>query len=145
MVLLSIVAATVFAVINFERNDRARQRRSLNDLVSAASALEAFRVKYNHYPAGSDWKIVADRLVQEGMLITDTTKDRWGYDFRYRADAVGGARSEKAFARSYEMRSCGRDGICESRPGKGLFSPTDYDEDLVIINGQLVNRPEGYP
>jgi type II secretion system protein G len=141
--ILGILAA--IALVNYRiAIERARQRRSMGDMRSLATAVEAYAGDFGRYPPASGFILPAGLDLPTGNL-EDTTpyvrptylravplKDGWSSWFGY---GTTQARTD------YALRSAGREGVPESAP---LYGPTtDLTADIILVNGQFVQWPEG--
>ena len=127
---LGIVAA--IAVPNLlNAIDRGKQQRTMADLRSIATAIEAYAVDNDFYPTALD----IDELesVLEPVYIRNIPEtDGWGNRLIYLPGEPPGS--------GYRIRSFGKDGVAEAVPRGG---PTgDFDCDIVFIDGQFTQWPE---
>ena len=113
--------------------NRGRQKRTMSDIRSIATAFEAYSVDFNFYPRS------ATTLVsQYESFLTPTfikrlpTNDGWNQTL-YAIGAADGA--------SYTLYSDAKGGAYD---GSWLGGPkTDFADDIVFINGQFFQWPEG--
>lgn len=137
------------AVPNFrEALERSRQKRTLADMRTIATAWEARATDLNRYtdsgvegvldlkafsfdelPAISQAevkKLLVGRYIREMPV-----KDGWGNDFEYRATA-----------NAYVIRSLGSDGLPDPEPYE--LEPTNsFSADILLSLGNFVRYPEG--
>ncbi|MCX7895939.1 MAG: type II secretion system protein GspG [Thermoanaerobaculum sp.] len=120
--------------------NRGRQRRTMADLRSIGTALEAYSVDFNFYPKNSGAGSVYNQL---RTYITPTyikkmpERDGWNRD-----NCV----SISASFTSYTLWSEARDGdgTCGTPGLIGTGGPTtNFDADIIFANGQFVQWPEG--
>lgn len=125
---------------------RAKQRRSMGDIRSAATAIEAYAVDLNRYPpaAGtydlpSGVTLAAATTVGKiaGYVSPTYIKsvpmaDGWNSWFEYAVEANGSA---------YALASNGKDGVLVVAAPKG--PTTDFNSDIVYANGSFLQWPEG--
>jgi general secretion pathway protein G len=123
---------------------RAKQRRSMGDIRSTATAIEAYAVDFNRYPPSAGVTMpdgltyppdttvgaISGYVSPTYIRVTPLT-DGWNSWFIYGADDNGQA---------YVLASFGKDGI-ETNIGDG--GTTDFNADIIYINGQFVQYPEG--
>ena len=125
---------------------RAKQRRTMGDMRSTATAIEAYAVDFNRYPpaAAFTWgsgvavgiAAPSATLGQLSNYVSPTyirvvpLADGWNSWFLYNIDAVGSA---------YATTSYAKDGIATLLGGP----TTDFNADIIYINGQFVQYPEG--
>ncbi len=130
---------------------RSKQKRTMADIRSIATAWEAYAVDENAYTAagipeeptqdqtteGTDWSEMSYSSVA-GRLSPDYIKnlpanDGWGNAYEY-FTAENGQR--------YSIDSMGKDGVRDE--GSAADGPTtDFNCDIVYENGSFVQYPEG--
>lgn len=146
LVVVAIIGIIVaIAVINYlNAIDRARQRRSMSDMRSIATAVEAYAADLDRYPPASAF-ILPVGLDLPTLNLLNTVPylqptymkavplvDGWNSWFLYGTTA---ARSD------YGLRSTGRGGEPQAA---AVFGPTtDFTDDIILVNGQFVQWPEG--
>jgi general secretion pathway protein G len=124
---------------------RAKQRRSMGDIRTSATAIEAYAVDMNRYPpsAGSYdlpvglttattvganlYKYVSPTYVKAIPLA-----DGWNSWFLYAIDSVGTV---------YSLRSGAKDGTVTTTQPVG--PTTDFNSDIIYANGSFLQWPEG--
>jgi type II secretion system protein G len=124
---------------------RAKQRRSMGDIRTTATAIEAYAIDFNRYPpaaavavpTGLGWTD-AGTIGEISTYISPTyirvtpLADGWSSWFLYDTDTNG---------QSYLLGSAGKDG---TRQASGDGRPTtDFNSDIIYVNGQFVVYPEG--
>ena len=127
---------------------RAKQRRTMGDIRSAATAAEAYAVDFSHYPAAAGYSLPT------GLSFGSTTFNTGGG-----ASSLGGQitptyirvlpmvdgwQSYFFYASTgqlYGILSAGRDGTKDSSLIGG--ETTDFNNDIVFVNGQFVQYPAG--
>jgi general secretion pathway protein G len=125
---------------------RAKQRRSMGDIRSTATAIEAYAVDYNRYPPAAATSIEFPNgtgfgtttlgpmsgYISPTYIRVTPLADGWNSWFIYDSDALGNA---------YVLVSLGRDGLDNviGTPGP----TTDFNSDIIYINGVFVVWPEG--
>ena len=124
---------------------RAKQRRTMGDMRSAATAVEAYAVDLNRYPpaAGSydlpftlGTKTIGASLsgyVSPTYIKAVPLADGWNSWFVYTTDTVGSG---------YVFASGGKDGSI-SVTSAGVGPTTDFNADIVYSNGSFLQWPEG--
>ncbi len=141
--ILGIVMA--IAIINYRSAiDRSRQRRSMSDMRSLATGFEAYATDHNRYPPPAGFvlppglalpteSLEATRpYLQPTYLRNVPVTDGWNSWFLY------GTTADKT---DYAIRSAGREGVPEASP---VYGPTsDFRDDIILVNGQFVQWPEG--
>jgi type II secretion system protein G len=141
--ILGIVMA--IAIINYRNAiDRSRQRRSMSDMRSLATGLEAYAMDHNRYPPAAAFTLPAGLDLPTGTMETTRlylqptylrhapVNDGWNSWFLY---------GTTANRTDYAIRSAGREGVPQTSP---VYGPTsDFRDDIILVNGQFVQWPEG--
>jgi type II secretory pathway pseudopilin PulG len=158
LILTGILAA--IAVPNLLRAmNRGRQKRTMADLRTIATALEAFATDKNDYNVdsfrgpdtvkGTDTRMDFEALhrvrfsdLERALSPTYIRKmpriDGWGHEFEI---AIGDY-DVKGRAQLYALRSPGSDGIVERGPY--VYGPTEkFEDDVVLSLGNFIRYPEG--
>src|ERR1700756_242975 len=112
---------------------RAKQKRTMADIRTIATAWEARATDVNKYNAAGAVSLPAVTLPNATMttILSPTyikslpPRDGWGNDWKYLSDVAFGGTS----AQQYAIISFGRDGTIESAP-KGS-STTNFDCDII--------------
>ena len=118
--------------------NRSQQKRTMADMRSIATAVEAYATDHNQYPN-------ADSVDGLGPMLTPTyirqvpSMDGWSHPLRYEAWS-----REKDFD-TYAVGSAGKDGIWEHESLQEYSQGTaqKFDCDIVYANGTFVQYPEG--
>jgi len=117
--------------------NRGRQRRSMADIRSIGTALEAYSVDFNYYPKDGITGAVTGlaQYLEPTYIKKLPQRDGWNRDIQVINDANG---------TSYTLYSYGKDGTGGAstwltQPG----STTDFNADIVFANGQFYQWPEG--
>jgi general secretion pathway protein G len=116
---------------------RAKQKRTMADVRSVATAVEAYAVDAKQYPSASSVEALQPLLAPK-YIRTLPVKDGWGHPFRYTCTPEGRCDT-------YVLSSAGKDGVFEVGEGEP-YEPgptTNFDNDIVFSNGQFVRYPEG--
>ncbi len=137
-----IVAIAVVNMINAIQ--RGKQKRSMADIRSISTALEAYATDVNVYPAAAAYTLpsglslptatlglAAGALSPTYMRVTPL-QDGWNSWYLYGSNA---ARSD------YAIRSTGADGAPQTAPLYG--STTDFNADIILVDGTFVQFPDG--
>lgn len=145
--LVGVAFAGIIAAIlipNFlDALQKAKQKRTVADMRTLATAIEAYRTDEGEVPPADSVGALAGYLVPtyiEGVPETDG----WQRPIRYvcwsEDPAVAGCTT-------YRLVSGGRDGVLEHEEveayGEAPFTPTDYDRDLVVADGYFLRYPQG--
>ena len=111
--------------------DRGKQKRSMADLRSIGTASEAYAVDNNFYPEGNLTAVepFLEPIYIKAMPLTDG----WNNAVVY-LGAEGGV--------GYTVSSSGKDGTSNAGSWAGGMT-NDFDCDIVFIEGQFVQWPEG--
>jgi general secretion pathway protein G len=123
---------------------RGKQKRTMADMRTLATAIEAFAVDNNNYPSGS----CAGGLFTDAPAATNANSftsltptyiaappkiDGWGHALFYK--------SRPTTFDAYNIASGGRDGSVPSSPTCG--TTTDFNDDIWYSNGTFIQWPEG--
>jgi len=117
---------------------RSRQKRTMADLRSLATAVEAYKVDHNALPAGQDVAALQPQLTPT-YIKSIPVKDGWDHPLRYDCMPAGQCQS-------YAIGSGGKDGVFEHDDlshYKGSGAATNFDCDIVYSDGEFVRYPEG--
>jgi general secretion pathway protein G len=120
---------------------RGKQKRSMSDIRTMATAVEAYAVDNNVYPSGDctgKFTGITTVLTSTSLSVLAPTYianpvrvDGWGNFMLYNTSSNN---------QEYGFRSLGRDGVT------GAFScvtTTNFNADIVYSNGGFINWPEG--
>ncbi len=127
---------------------RAKQKRTMADIRSIGTALEAYAVDYNRYPAAAG---TTSYVWPSGISAVPTTtigsavgalsptyirvmpmKDGWNSYFHYGTNT--------SFL-DYVLASTGKDGAIDATP---ILGPTtNFTNDIIFADGQFIAFPEG--
>lgn len=123
---------------------RAKQRRTMGDIRSMATAIEAYAVDFNRYPPASGVSLpsglsyptantvgVLKGYISPTYIRVTPVVDGWNSWFRYGVDTPGQAYAVVSYAKNGTSNDIG-DG-----------PTTDFNADIVYINGQFIQYPEG--
>ena len=136
---------------------RARQKRTMAEIRSIATAWEARSTDLNRYNAAGALSIIdlcaetIDHADLSGALIPTYTKalpatDGWGNPFRFRADA---AMNDAVQANEYLIWSAGKNGSRDGSQGWDVDASsagggvTNFNDDILFTRGVFVQYPEG--
>jgi len=113
--------------------NRGRQKRTMSDIRSIATALEAYSVDFNFYPKNISGTSVAalETYVTPTFIKRLPTNDGWNQTLQLLMEAAG---------QSYTVYSLAKGGAGTV----GLPGPkTDFADAIVFSNGQFYAWPEG--
>jgi general secretion pathway protein G len=127
---------------------RAKQKRTMADMRSVATAWEARATDVNRYNAAGANAGQANAVTYSQLsgalsptyIKTMPAKDGWGNAFEFGADQAW-ANGTGTAAQQYAIQSYGRDGAAESTAGSG--GTTNFDCDIIYSNGSFTEYPEG--
>jgi competence protein ComGC len=133
--IIGILAAIAIPnLINAQQ--RARQKRTMADMRSIATAAEAYAVDNNVYPPAESIDQLRPLLVPK-YIKTIPPLDGWGNELRYRCldDECQG----------YAITSSGSDKMFEHVTAAEYErnETNAFDADVVFINGEFIQGPEG--
>ena len=113
--------------------DRGKQKRTMADIRSIGTAIEAYAVDVNYYPAHQAFGLLgatAAPFIEPTFIRQAPDNDGWGGDMFYGSDDLG---------TEYTVRSYAKDRLPSTQSGK----TTDFDCDIVYMVGGFVAWPEG--
>ena len=123
---------------------RGKQKRTMSDMRTVATALEAYAVDNNVYPPAlctsqnyTDTNLQYTATTSQSLLvptyITNPVRtDGWGNAFEY------GVPTDQ---QQYGLRSWGRDKVRDT--ATNCVTTTNFNDDIVYSNGSFVQYPEG--
>lgn len=117
---------------------RGKQKRTMGDLRTSATAIEAYAVDNNAYPTQAtqgNVSQIATHLEPTYIKAIPTT-DGWNNDIEYQTDAGG---------TEYTLGSSGKDGSFEKNLDAydAGTQTTAFDSDIVFSTGSFIQWPEG--
>jgi type II secretion system protein G len=120
---------------------RGKQKRSMSDMRTMATAVEAYAVDNNVYPSGQctgKFTAITTVLGSDSLKVLAPTyianpvrRDGWSNFFLYNTSSNN---------QEYGFRSTGRDGITGTVT---CVTTTNFNDDIVYSNGGFVQWPEG--
>src|SRR6266568_8488956 len=123
---------------------RSKQKRTMADMRTIATAWEARATDMNRYNAAGvtipSNVVTADTLgtyLSPTYVKTFPDKDGWGNAWQFLTDQVMPAATA---AQVYAIRSAGKNGAFDTLTGGAT---TNFDCDIVYSNGTFVQYPEG--
>lgn len=111
--------------------NRGRQKRSMADMRSIATAVEAYAVDNSFYPKGATTPAALETHISPTYLKNMPDNDGWRRAWSVITDTAG---------QNYTIGSFGRDGGFQTFD---VGVTTDFDEDISYSNGVFVRYPEG--
>jgi type II secretion system protein G len=131
---------------------RAKQKRTMADMRTIATAWEARATDTNRYNAAGTAAATnctlpttvytasaMDVILSPTYMKILPAKDGWGQKFEYRADQAMGLTG--VAAQTYAIVSYGKDGITQG--GVTCGATTNFDCDIVYSQGTFMAYPEG--
>ncbi|HEV7425486.1 MAG TPA: prepilin-type N-terminal cleavage/methylation domain-containing protein [Thermoanaerobaculia bacterium] len=126
---------------------RAKQKRTMADMRTIATAWEARATDVNKYNAAGALVLPGTTITNDSMdLILSPTYikslpkvDGWGTAWIYLADQ---ALTSTISAQQYAITSYGRDGKSSGTPA-AVGSTTNFDCDIIYSQGGFLQYPEG--
>ncbi|HEV7486883.1 MAG TPA: prepilin-type N-terminal cleavage/methylation domain-containing protein [Thermoanaerobaculia bacterium] len=119
---------------------RAKQKRSMADMRTIATAWEARATDVNKYtaagaflPSNTVTQTTMDTMLAPTYMKALVKNDGWGNAFVYATDALG---------QTYSISSYGRDGAKGTDPTV-TTTTTNFDCDIIYSQGQFLQYPEG--
>ena len=141
--IIGIIAA--IAIINMiNAIQRAKQKRSMGDMKTIATALEAYATDQNFYPAAAAFSLPSGLSLPTSTIGTMSGSigptyirvvplvDGWSSFFLY-----GTSPSKSDFI----LCSAGADGAPETSPLGG--ATTNFNADIILMDGTFVQFPDG--
>jgi general secretion pathway protein G len=127
---------------------RSKQKRTMADMRSIATAWEARATDTNRYNAAGSLSLPTVTLSVSGLggMVQPTyikalpAKDGWGNPWKFYMDQALATTASSPSAQTYVIRSLGKDGAADSAPGGAR---TAFDADLIYSNGSFIQYPEG--
>jgi general secretion pathway protein G len=124
---------------------RSKQKRTMADMRTIATAWEARATDVNRYnAAGVTLPSAAVTIANLTTFLAPTyvktfpQRDGWGTNWAFAADQTFGAGTP---AQIYVIISYGKDGAGQSTVAGG--ATTNFDCDIVYSNGTFIQYPEG--
>ena len=115
---------------------RGKQKQTMSELRSIATALETYNIDNGTYPNVDGSVAVLLAPLQPTYMRFVPTTDGWAHDMLY-------AKLDfQADGADYILWSLGRDGQDDGNDGEGGRT-TDLDADIVIFDGRFTQWPAG--
>ena len=137
-----VVAISIVNMIN--AIERARQRRSMADMRSIATAVETYGADNNRFPPSAAFTLPSGLALPSinigfaGNYLAPTyikvvpQVDGWNGSFLYSVTAEG---------MDFGIRSYGKDRLPQETPSYG--PTTDFNADIIMVDGVFVQWPAG--
>ena len=139
--IIGIVAA--IAIPNLlTATQRSKQKRTMADVRSLSTALEAYAVDHDEYPKASSVPELSATL-SPTYIKQVPVKDGWAHDLKYQCWSDDSAETCK----SYAIASAGKDGVFDHEDLRDYkdspSSKANFNTDIVDQNGEFTSLPEG--
>jgi general secretion pathway protein G len=136
-IIIGIVAA--IAIPNLlNAIQRGKQKRTMADIRTIATACEAYGVNQGYYPDAKSISELKSFLVPDYVLILPE-KDGWERNFAYQAWKAD--ESQKG-PTSYMIVSFGKDGIADGKEYYEGVTIYSFNNDIVFSDGTFWQHPE---
>ena len=115
--------------------NRGKQKRTMADIRSVATAVESYSVDWNFYPrvaSGVAYSMLSTYL-QPTYIKKIPRNDGWSRPIFWMGTTVGS---------DYTLYSMGKNGAAEQGQWKNQAT-TDFGQDIVFVDGQFYQWPEG--
>ena len=124
---------------------RSKQKRTMADIRSLATAVESYAADTNEYPKGSSSSDLSQVLLPKYMKNVPIV-DGWGNPLQYSCLKDPAAQSDKCAG--FVIRSAGKDlrfeqDVQDTLAAKEPQSTSNFDCDIVYASGKFVEYPEG--
>ena len=120
---------------------RSKQKRTVADIRTVATAAEAYATDKREYPKAESVGGLEPALTPTYIRVIPK-KDGWGHDLRYECWSNSGGTA----CESYAIGSGGKDGVFDHeslREYEGGGATTNFNSDIVFMSGQFVQYPQG--
>ena len=124
---------------------RSKQKRTMADMRSVATAWEARATDLNRYNAAGAISLLTDvsthvpTALEPTYIKSTPTKDGWGNTFRFGTDLAWGTAAGQA--QNYTIHSRGKDNTQDGSLDEG--GTTNFNNDIIFSNGSFIRYPEG--
>ena len=111
--------------------DRGKQKRTMADVRSIGTAVEAYSIDTNIYPTAATMA-AAQPVLEPTYIKKIPMTDGWNNAVVYQPGVTPGA--------GYTVKSLGKDGIATAVVGG---KTSDFKADIIFVDGQFAQWPEG--
>jgi general secretion pathway protein G len=145
VVLVGVAIVGILAAIAIPNlltaQERSKQKRTMADLRTIATSIEARATDKNEYPDVQNFTDLRPLLEPEYVHMLPLV-DAWGHPFRYACTSY-----QDGHCNGYALASSGKDGLFENDDLKAAAqsppAPTkNFDCDIIYANGKFVEYPE---
>jgi type II secretory pathway pseudopilin PulG len=141
LIYVPLILAAIAIPNLMSATQRAKQKRSMADLRSIGTAVEAYATDHNAYPAARNIDELRP-LITPMYIKSVPPNDGWGKPFIYEPAECADSKCQR-----YYIASGGKNMALErARPseyGTSLLTTATFDADLVYSNGDFIVAPEG--
>jgi general secretion pathway protein G len=112
--------------------DRGKQKRTMADLRSIATATESYAVDFNRYPTSRSGGVGTGAVatIMPTYIKQVPPNDGWGGAIQWETDANG---------TTYTVESYGKDNTSDGSTG----ARTNFNDDITFVDGSFTSWPEG--
>jgi general secretion pathway protein G len=108
--------------------DRGKQKRTIADIRSIATAIESYAIEHDVFPRASSIDELAPSI-QPVFIRVLPRADGWGNRLQVLSSHNG-----------YVIQSAGKDGVFEASPPMG--ARPDFNDDVIFSDGEFIQWPE---
>ena len=145
VVLVGVAFLGIFAAIAIPNlltaMQRSKQKRTMADIRSVATAVEAYAADHKQYPNAIDVGGLSSELTPTYIRAVPAV-DGWGHSLHYDAWVSQGSTLD-----SYAIGSGGKDGVFLHDSLRDYLAhpgvTRNFNDDIVYSNGSFVQYPEG--
>lgn len=113
--------------------NRGRQKRTMADMRTIATAIGAYGTDNSFYPRGRTSISALSPYISPTYIKTFPMKDGWNNTYQFQSSAAGA---------NYTIRSYTKDRIASADPTEVTITK-DFDCDIILTDGTFVEYPEG--
>ena len=110
---------------------RGKQKPTMGDIRTIATAVESYSIDNNQYPDGGPNASTISTFLEPTYIKKVPTEDGWNTAFQYVTDTS---------FQEYTLESYGKDG---SNSGPASGATTNFAHDIVFSTGSFVAYPDG--
>ncbi len=117
--------------------NRGRQKRTMADIRSIATAIESYQVDWNFYPKSGTAISSLNGLVTPTYIKRVPDRDGWNQLMGLTSNATGTAYTIWSTAKA------GNDALANPTIGGTGGAKTDFSDDIIFVDGRYYQWPEG--
>lgn len=114
--------------------NRGRQKRTMADMRTIATAIGAYGTDNSFYPRGISAINTLGPYIAPIYIKTFPKKDGWNGEYYFNSDTAGA---------DYTLRSYGKDRQTDNAAPTEDARTQDFDCDIIATNGTFIQYPEG--